>query len=258
MSDYDETFYQWVNATARASARVVLPIVAEQARPASVVDVGCGQGAWLQHWAELGVQDVYGVDGAHVDTTRLLIAQDRFQIADLARPFAVHRRFDFAQSLEVAEHLPAASGPSFIQALCALSDIVLFSAARPGQGGERHINERPPSYWARQFAENGYAAFDSVRPGLVDRKDVSPWYRHNSFLYANAAGRRRLHGLDPDQPVSDQTILDATGDWRWAARCMLIRPLPEPLVTWLSRQRYRHAIRSGKLPGATLGAGARS
>src|SRR5271165_4959339 len=111
MSYYDDTFYQWVNATARNSARVILPIVAGQARPASVVDVGCGQGAWLEHWAELGVRDVYGVDGGHVDTARLLIPSERFQVADLARPFDIGRRFDIAQSLEVAEHLPAEVGP---------------------------------------------------------------------------------------------------------------------------------------------------
>src|ERR1700741_2467713 len=157
MNYYDETFYQWVNATARNSARVVLPIVAEQTRPTSVVDVGCGQGAWLEQWAELGVRDVYGIDGGHVDTTRLLIPPGNFKVADLAHPFAIERRFDIAQSLEVAEHLPAEAGPSFVKSLCKLADIVLFSAARPGQGGERHINERAPSYWAGQFALNGYA-----------------------------------------------------------------------------------------------------
>jgi SAM-dependent methyltransferase len=247
MTCYDETFYQWVNATARNSARVVLPIVADQTKPTSVVDVGCGQGAWLEQWTELGVRDVYGIDGGHVDAARLLIPLERFRVADLVRPFDVGRRFDIAQSLEVAEHLPAEAGPSFVQSLCKLSDIVLFSAARPGQGGERHINERAPSYWAEQFASNGYAAFDSLRPRLLDKKKVSPWYRHNSFLYANARGRRRLSGLDPNGDVPSFKSLDVTGDWKWEARCMLLRPLPEPLVTWLSRQRYRSVVRSGRL-----------
>jgi SAM-dependent methyltransferase len=258
MSYYDETFYQWVNATARNSARIVLPIVLEQARPTSVVDVGCGQGAWLEHWTELGVCDVYGVDGSHVDTTRLLIPSERFQVADLAQPFDIERRFDIAQSLEVAEHLPPEAGPSFVRNLCKLSDIVLFSAARPGQGGERHVNERTPSYWAKQFALNGYDVFDSIRPRLLNSREVSPWYRYNSFLYANADGRRRLSGLDPRSQVSSPRRLDSTGDWKWEARCLLLRPLPEPMVTWLSRQRYRHVIKAGKLPAPASRAGGRS
>lgn len=249
MTYYGETFYQWINATARNSARVVLPIVVEQVKPTSVVDVGCGQGAWLEHWTELGVDDVYGIDGCHVDTAHLLIPLERFQVADLSHPFAIERRFDIAQSLEVAEHLPAEAGPSFVQSLCKLSDIVLFSAARPGQGGEHHINERAPSYWAKQFALNGYSAFDSIRPSLFDKKDVSPWYRHNSFLYANGEGRRRFAHIDSREQVSTLRQLDSIGDWKWVARCMLLRPLPEPLVTWLSRQRYHTVIRSGRLRG---------
>ncbi len=56
-SDYDKRFYQWVNLTAHRSARALLPLVKKQIHPASVLDVGCGQGAWLAAWWDLGMSD---------------------------------------------------------------------------------------------------------------------------------------------------------------------------------------------------------
>ena len=96
------------------------------------------------------------------------------------------------ESLEVAEHLPADHGPSFVRYLCAHSDVVLFSAAQPGQGGEHHINERNPSYWASIFSEHGYDAFDCIRPLVARNRAIDPCYRFNPVLYANAAGIARL------------------------------------------------------------------
>jgi SAM-dependent methyltransferase len=238
MTDYDDRFFDWVNATARKSAQVMLPIVAEQTRPSSVVDIGCGQGAWLEHWASLGVH-VTGIDGSHVDQDRLLIPRENFSVVNLAKPWDVARRFDLAQSLEVAEHLPSDVGPAFVATLCSLADIVLFSAARPGQGGERHINERIPSYWAGLFRTHGYLSYDSVRPLMAAQHQVAPWYRYNSMLFANATGVARLSLPARRAVVSDVSQLDVVGDWKWKARCAALRPLPEPVVTWMSKMRYR-------------------
>lgn len=236
---YDQRFYQWVNLTAQRSARNLLPLVMEQVRPASVLDVGCGQGAWLAVWSELGLVEGYGLDGGHVDRDALLIPRARFEAVDLSKPWSVGRRFDMVQSLEVAEHLPSANAATFVNCLCTHADVVLFSAAQPGQGGERHVNERKPSYWAGLFAENGYGAYDSIRPLIVGQKLIDPWYRFNTLLYANAAGIARL-GTALQASRSDELAdLDRGGDALWHFKRALLRPLPEPAVTFLSQLRYR-------------------
>ena len=66
---YDERFFDWVNHTARRSAEVLLPHAMSANSPASVVDVGCGQGTWLAVWRELGIDDVTGLDGSYADQT---------------------------------------------------------------------------------------------------------------------------------------------------------------------------------------------
>jgi SAM-dependent methyltransferase len=236
---YDQRFYEWVNLTAQRSARSVLPLVKEQVRPASVLDVGCGQGAWLAVWSELGLVEGYGLDGDHVDKDALLIPREKFQAVDLRRPWGVGRRFDLVQSLEVAEHLPSAGAETFVKCLCMHGDVVLFSSAQPGQGGEGHVNERKPSYWARLFSANGYGAYDCIRPLIAGQKLIDPWYRFNTLLFANAAGAARL-GVALQSSRSDELAdLDRGGDALWHLRLALLRPLPGPAVTFLSRLRYR-------------------
>jgi hypothetical protein len=51
------------------------------------------------------------------------------------------KTFDLTLCLEVGEHLPQNAANILIESLCALSEVIVFSAAIPGQGGQRHINE---------------------------------------------------------------------------------------------------------------------
>ena len=73
----------------------------------------------------------------------LAIPRECFSAVDLNKSFEVDRRFDLAMSMEVAEHLVPESSANFVRSLTRLSDIVLFSAAVPGQGGTNHINFHP-------------------------------------------------------------------------------------------------------------------
>src|SRR5262245_21633572 len=102
---YDDRYFDWVDSGARISARTLLPRVQAALDVQSVVDVGCGRGTWLAVWTELGVTDVVGLDGEYVDRSKLAIPAHAFAVTDLSHDWSVERRFDLAQSLEVAEHL---------------------------------------------------------------------------------------------------------------------------------------------------------
>lgn len=239
--DYDARFFDWVGLTARRSARRIVPLTLGLITVSSIADVGCGEGSWLAVWTEHGVEDIQGFDGSYVDPARLAIAPQRFEAVDLAASIQADRRFDLVQSLEVAEHLAPERAESFVRDLCALADIVLFSAAQPGQGGEMHVNEQRVSWWAARFRGQGYAAFDCLRPALKRAADVDPWYRFNTVLYANAAGMARLSETASAARCDDLAKLDQVGDWVWKVRLALLRPLPTNFVSRLSRLRYRAA-----------------
>jgi len=182
---YGSGFYSRIADGSMLSARQVVPTLMELLKPTSVVDVGCGTGAWLSAFRENGVTDIFGVDGDYVDRKVLLIPQEGFRAADLSRPLNLDRRFDLAISVEVAEHLPAAAAETFVQSLTGLSDLIVFSAAIPLQGGAHHVNEQWPEYWQHLFDARGYQVVDGLRPRFWNNDDVEPWYRQNLLLYVN-------------------------------------------------------------------------
>jgi SAM-dependent methyltransferase len=190
---YSSKFFENIREGSSTSAEAAVPLILK-VRPAhSVIDVGCGIGTWLKSFADLGVQRVVGLDGDYVDQKQLLIPSSCFvscnldvpiDIAELNRKTGNSERFDLAISLEVGEHLPVARAASLVSDLCALSDVVLFGAAIPFQGWQRaHINEQWQSYWAQRFANNGFDAFDALRPLLWPLPEVSCFYKQNAIFY---------------------------------------------------------------------------
>jgi hypothetical protein len=185
---YGAEFYaQHINGSVQA-ADIVAALVAELLRPNSVVDVGCGMGGWLRAFGKNGVPELSGIDGDHVDRSKLLFDPSRFSAADLSQPFQINGRYDLAICLEVAEHIPDEHSTELVRALCAAAPVVLFSAALPGQGGSGHINERWPEYWCERFEARGFRICDVIRPRIRDDHRVVWWYRQNMVIYASEAG----------------------------------------------------------------------
>ncbi len=223
---YGPRFFQYINAGSFAAARVVCPLLMGWLAPRSVIDVGCGAGAWCRVWREQGVAEVRGVDGSYVDPASLLIPPEDFRAIELSRPFDEERRFDLVTSLEVAEHLPADCAETFIDNLVRHGSVVLFSAAVPGQGGEFHVNEQPLSYWRARFAQRGYRCFDPLRPRLRGDRRVAPWYRYNTLLYVASDAVSSLpeairgHEIPEGQPIPE------VASRYWLLRNAMLRALP--------------------------------
>jgi SAM-dependent methyltransferase len=187
---YDREFFDIVSSTATAAARRIVPPIVRWLAPSTVVDVGCGEGAWVAEFIAAGCEGI-GVDGPFVDANRLLIPADRFVVRDLERPLALGRRFDLALCLEVAEHLSPARADGLVDDLVALADRVLFSAATPGQGGYGHVNEQPHEYWVERFEDREYAATGVLRRRFAGDGEVASWYRANLLLFARVQPARQ-------------------------------------------------------------------
>ena len=184
---YSRRFFSDNVAGSLSSARVLLGAVFDIYRPVSIVDVGCGAGAWLKAAEELGALELTGLDGEWVNPSNLASARIAFYPTNLEGPFKLGRKYDLCLSMEVAEHLAPSAATQFIDNLCAASDVVLFSAAIEHQGGVMHLNEQPQSYWAARFSSNGFEHHDLFRPLFWHDKRVDPWYRQNALLYVNSS-----------------------------------------------------------------------
>lgn len=237
--EYRPLFFDYIEQGARRSARTIIPQVKHALRCESVLDVGCGAGAWLAEYREAGVEDVTGVDDDYVNRDRLLVPHDRFRAVDVSQPFDLGRRFELVQSLEVAEHLPPQSSRTFVRNLVAHGDRILFSAAVPGQGGENHINEQIPEFWRGLFAEQGYVPFDFIRPLVAGVADVEPWYAYNTLLYVHQASIGALPESVRKTRVPDQHHIPVVASVGYRIRYALLKPLPVWLVSRLALLKHR-------------------
>ena len=166
--------------------------------------------------AQRGGIDVYGIDGDYVDRSQLLIDEKFFHPANIEERITLDRRFDLVESLEVAEHLTPARADSFVEDLTRLSDVILFSAAIPAQGGTNHVNEQWQSYWAEKFLRFGYVGIDCVRPSVWNNVNASMHYRQNILIYAKSSELYRYPELQEFYlKHRDATIFNAVHPEMW-------------------------------------------
>jgi SAM-dependent methyltransferase len=181
---YDSAFFQALEEGVARSAASGADLIMELIAPKSVIDVGCGTCLWLAALRSRGVTDILGVDGSWVPRDQLAIPEALFQEHNLTNPLALDRGFDLALCLEVAEHLPAEAAEPLVRSLTAAAPVVVFSAAIPGQGGDGHVNEQWPGYWADLFAAKEFRCFTGLRERLWHREAVEVWYRQNMLCFA--------------------------------------------------------------------------
>lgn len=241
---YTNEFFTYIEQGSFRSAREVAPLLFSELRPSSLLDVGCGRGAWAKVWGEVGVDDVHGVDGEYVDVDNVHIPRDNFHRHDLAQAFDLGRRFDIVTSLEVAEHLPPESSGRFVETLVRHSDVVLFSAATLGQGGEYHVNERPLEFWRDQFLRHGYHPYDYVREMLASNKHVERWYRFNSILYVSDRIAGELPPALRSSRIPDASPLPRRGDLVWRCRLAAVGMMPRALVDWIAITKAKRKVTS--------------
>lgn len=162
------------------SAEIIIPIIINAFNPKSILDVGCGTGTWLKVFKEIyNINDTLGLDGNYIDLKKLVIDEGYFTAVDLRKSFELNRKYDVVLCLEVAEHLPESSAEDLISSLCKHSDMIIFSAAIPAQGGQNHVNEQWPQYWEGIFKKYNYKCYDIVRPQIWNDERVDVWYKQH-------------------------------------------------------------------------------
>jgi 2-polyprenyl-3-methyl-5-hydroxy-6-metoxy-1,4-benzoquinol methylase len=188
-SRYDDLFFE-DQRYLQPAYKELADIIFEQFQPASVCDFGCGHGFLLCSLAEKGIP-VSGIEGSSAALRFIDPAvRDRVVIHDLTKPIDAGT-YDLVISTEVAEHLPKKSAADFVQSLAGNSSkTILFTAAKPGQWGEGHINCQSQEYWIGLFVAAGWQ-YDSLasreltaavkRSPLISQS--MPWIVDNFMIF---------------------------------------------------------------------------
>lgn len=206
---YDDAFYRNQVAGSLATAETVVAFMATRfSHVKTVVDFGCGTGAWLSVFQRYG-KEIQGFDFGAGAPDNLMIPKERFGRLDLSDPAVESGSYDLALCLEVAEHLPAEDAGNLVSRIASSAPLVLFSAAIPGQGGVHHVNEQYPSYWIAKFSARGFDCYDMVRPRFWNNRKVMFWYRQNMLIFkrrnANIPHLDEGSRVDPD---SGKAVVD--------------------------------------------------
>jgi SAM-dependent methyltransferase len=180
---YDAEFYAHTDEVHAPMYSRLADSIYERLHPKSAVDVGCGTGFILARLAERGVE-VRGIEGSRHAIEASPLA-DRIVRANLEREVPNLGRFDLAVCIEVAEHLPRRVAPALVEGLAAMSDRVLFTAARPGQGGTHHVNEQLPEFWLDLFARHDLRESPLTQALRDDVREIPEpaWMAQNLLLF---------------------------------------------------------------------------
>jgi 2-polyprenyl-3-methyl-5-hydroxy-6-metoxy-1,4-benzoquinol methylase len=178
---YDDWFFDKVDPGSGALYERLVETLLRSRSPRSVVDVGCGSGLMLAKFAERGVA-VRGIEGSRAAVRRSPVG-NRIVRANLERGVPALGRFDLCLCIEVAEHLSSRSAPRLVAGLTRLSDLVVFTAAPPGQGGMAHLNMKPKSYWQALFAAHAFLESPLASRLLEEIADIpKPEYIHRNLM----------------------------------------------------------------------------
>jgi len=247
---YSKEFYHSVDNRASETAKVIFRELRNYLNVTTMVDAGCGSGAWARTAIDEGFTQAFGVDlSSSLDLIKknksfekilangnlILIERDFVKDSVSGLPVA-----ELAICLEVAEHLPPEIGASLITRLTEASNFVIFSAAQPGQGGTYHINERPIEFWVEEFAKYNFEPFDPFREILRKSQNVPRFYALNMLLFVSKGS------INTDKRVLDKHALNNARVVRKdqldkrtlieKMRYALIKKLPLKFVTALSKR----------------------
>jgi hypothetical protein len=158
-------------------------------------DVGAGSGGFAAEAHRRG-HDILAYERSRVGRWLARRQGVKSQAFDLGRDLQgmVVGRTDAAYCLEVAEHLTPQLGERLITFLTLVAPRVVFSAARPGQGGAGHINEQPREYWTERFLRHDFGERTdltrALRSEVVARGVGGAWFPVNLAVYEARADAR--------------------------------------------------------------------
>lgn len=146
-------------------------------------DVGCGPGIYVDAMCDVGI------NALGFDNDPRALGYRRVVHADLAKPMEMGSRRHCVLCLEVAEHMPEAASPQLIQNIANMimpGGMLIWSAAKPGQGGDGHINCQERSYWEALLLQFSFYQAHALTHAFIGHMRSGPhmgWLPQNAMIF---------------------------------------------------------------------------
>jgi 2-polyprenyl-3-methyl-5-hydroxy-6-metoxy-1,4-benzoquinol methylase len=155
IKDYDERYFKWHKDHTRDYAIRTMDWYIDTYKPKSIIDYGCGIGAYLESGLNNNINKLKGFDigGDYVKKYTESRVQPFIEYLDCTKPLETEK-YDCSISLETGEHIETQYSEQFIKNITKSTEengVILYSAAQPGQPGTGHINCQPKEFWVKIF-----------------------------------------------------------------------------------------------------------
>lgn len=192
---YDLDFYKKsVRSDRQHSYEEIARYLYETYKPYSAIDYGCGCGWILDYLKAFGVTEAVGFEKS-LAAKEVREGIDPILRSDVNIVFGVDgdlingaifkhldRLYDMAICVEVAEHIPDKYSEILVQNITKNTNLLIFSAAPPGQGGVDHVNERTWTYWKNRFTKVNFEECKEQTETMqhyLKSVQVKSWYSNN-------------------------------------------------------------------------------
>ena len=181
---YDSSFYKSA-LNAKSWQTMIGSMIAKKYNIHSVIDLGCGIGAYLDGFESYG-SIVKGIEFSYDSALPFIPDKIKNEISfgDMSKPLNIYDyTFDLSISIEVAEHIDEDKSEIFVSNLTKYSNkYILFSAAPPRGRvvGEGHVNEQPKEYWIEKIEANGFKY--SKKDTLEIQEEINNMHVRSRYL----------------------------------------------------------------------------
>ena len=154
--------------------------VAETLQPQTVLDIGCGPGIYVD-----ALRD-HGIEAIGIDTDKRIEGKPHLKKESL---FETNSTAEVVICLEVAEHISKDMSEQVANCVadCVIPDgILIWTAAKPGQGGTGHINCQPKDYWVQRLSNYGLQRDELLETQLLDYAKSGyymGWFLQNLIVF---------------------------------------------------------------------------
>lgn len=183
---YGRDFHKSIEDDEQPQAAKLAEIIQKYYNPSTFIDFGASSGLYLREIKErMPLIESFGYEFAEEAVEHALC--NDIILADLTVPLTRQKKENTVGiCLEVLEHISEDSWETVLCNISNLCDVILFSAASPGQGGVGHINCRWKIDWIRRFNKLGWVVDLDMSRNVIREMESTRhmgWFLNNVIVF---------------------------------------------------------------------------